>query len=329
MINLIQIAVGNLRNSVFIIGILFSSLVIGQRTVEAEIDTSFNYEFTPVNFEHNKVILVDMGHNTIYSSPSGRITSREMFRILDQDGFDVQFTQSQLDSAYLQSVRPDLLLLHGMPNDAIKLANDERTEYLYISPLRTEEVESIAKYVFNGGGLLVFLSHFPGGSGALPLMEAFGVKFRDGYSNQVDYHTSDGGICGHFLMDEKNRMLNKRHPVFTSSLDSTTLPKKVRFYCGAAVFRNPADVILPFPQGTINSTPTDGIDFIEETSSSYAGMIGFDYGKGRVVVCTDQGIFRSLDLLIKGERVAVTIHDPKADNAGLLINVIRWLTKLQ
>jgi len=58
-------------------------------------------------------------------------------------------------------------------------------------------------------------------------------------------------------------------------------------------------------------------------------MVTLYFGAGRVIVCTDQGIFRSLDLLIDGEKIPVTIHDPDCDNADLFLNSIRWLVKLQ
>ena len=312
-----------------ILMLLFSTLSFGQGTVEAEIDTTFNYQFESLKNKHHKKILIDEAHNTIYSQPSGKITAREMFRIIESDGFDVQFTKMTLDSTHLASTNPDLLIIHGMPNDKIKLQNKEGKEYLYTSPLKNKEVEAIGKYVFNGGSLMLFLSHFPGGSGALPLLEAFSVKFRDGYAYQNQFHTSEGGNCGHFLMNQDNKMLNRSHPIFTSSIDERTLPENVRFYCGAAIFRNPTDNILRFPDNTTNFTPTNTNVDIEENSNSYAGMIGFKYGSGRVIISTDQGIFRSLDLFIKGKKVAVTIHDPASDNAGLLLNSLRWLTKLQ
>lgn len=310
--------------------ILFSfSLSYGQGTVEAEIDTTYFYKFGSLKGKNNKRILIDKGHNTIYSKESGVITAREMFRIIEEDGYVVEFTEKKLNSSLLNSQKLDLLVLHGMPNNKVKLKLDSITETLYLSPLKNEEVESIGNYVFNGGGLLLFLSHFPGGSGALPLLEAFNVKFRDGYAYQNQFHTSDGGQCGHFLMNSTNKMLKEQHPVFTNSLDTNTIPKNVRFYCGAAIFRNPEDIILSFPKNTTNYTPTNGTIDTEESSDSYAGMIGFEYGLGRIIICTDQGIFRSLDLLIEGKKIPVTIHDPESDNAGLLLNTIRWLTKNQ
>ena len=309
--------------------ILINSLVFSQGTVEAEIDTSYIYQFKSIKEENSKKILVDKGHNTIYSKESGVITAREMFRIIEEDGYELNFTDNTLRDEILNPEKTDLLIIHGMPNNKIKLKTDSFTETLYVSPLTNEEVETIGKFVFDGGGLFLFLSHFPGGSGALPLLEGFSVKFRDGYANQHQFHTSKGGKCGHFLMNSKNRMINYNHTIFQSSIDKSTIPTDIRFYCGAAVFRNPEDVILGFPNNTINYTPTEENIDAEEMSSSYAGMIGFQYGLGRVIICTDQGIFRSLDLFIDGEKIPVTIHDPNSENAGLLLNSLRWLTKNQ
>ena len=68
-----------------------------ERTMEAEIDTVFNYQFESLKNKHHKKILIDGAHNTIYSDPVGKITSREMFRIIETDGFNVQFTKKALD----------------------------------------------------------------------------------------------------------------------------------------------------------------------------------------------------------------------------------------
>lgn len=309
--------------------VFLSYTALAQRTVEAEIDTSYFYQFKSMKETNNKKILIDKGHNTIYSNESGVLTAREMFRIIKEDGYELNFTDKKITHKNLSLEITDLLVLHGMPNNKLELKTDSVNETLYLSPLTNEEVETIGKFVFDGGGLLLFLSHFPGGSGALPLLEAFSVKFRDGYANQHQYHTSKGGKCGHFLMNAENEMINFNHSIFQGAIDTSTIPTNIRFYCGAAVFRNPEDVILGFPNNTINYTPTNENFDAEEMSGSYAGMIGFQFGLGRVVICTDQGIFRSLDLFIDGEKIPVTIHDPSSENAGLLLNTLRWLTKNQ
>ena len=316
--------------STVILLLLFSHLTFGQGTVEAEFDTTFHYQFKSLKGNNNKKILIDQSHNTIYSLSYGKETAREMLDIMKKDGYDVNFTKSALDTKNLDKTKPDLLVLHGMPNDKIVLGSGEKEEILYKSPLSDEEVLGIAKYVYHGGSLFLFLSHFPGGSGALPLLEAFSIKFRDGYAYHPNHPGHHGGLCSHFIMTPENELLNVNHPVIASRLSNEEMPNSIKFLCGAAIFRNPEDNILTFPKNTINFTPThDGSVDIEETSDSYAGMIGFSFGEGRVIVCTDQGIFRSLDLLIDDEKIPVTIHDPDCDNAALFLNSIRWLTKLQ
>lgn len=307
-----------------------TSFAWGQGSVEAEIDTLFAFQFEPVHSAHHKKVLIDTGHHTIYSEPSGKETVREMLRIIEKDGFGIEFTSATLDSTAFQAAKPDLLIIHGIPNDTRVLNDGVTKEIVYTSPLRDEEVYSIVRYVYKGGGLLLFLSHFPGGSGALPLLEAFRVKFRDGYAYHPYWPGHNCGLCSHFVMTQNNKLLNIHHSVLQTRLADSLLPNTVKFLCGAAVFRNPEDNILLFPNNTTNFTPTTNKgDDVEESSDVYAGMIGFEYGAGRVVICTDQGIFRSLDLLLDGERIPVTIHDPEADNAALFLNILRWLGQLQ
>ena len=317
---------------IIILSVLTINLAFGQKpeaTVEAEFDTIFKFQFEALENNHGKKILIDESHNTIYSLSYGKETAREMLRIMSADGFEVQFTDKVLDANHLKESKPDLLILHGMPNDKIVLNSGDKKEILYKSPLIQDEVIGIGRYVYEGGSLLVFLSHHPGGSGAIPLLEAFNVKFRDGYANHPKSPGYNCGICSQFVMTKANGMLNVDHPVLKTRLSDKLLPETVKFLCGAAVFRNSEDVILPFPNNTTNYTSTsDGLD-IEESSDSYAGMIGFQYGAGRVIVATDQGMFRSLDLLLDGEKIPVTIHDPECDNAELFLNSIRWLSKLQ
>ena len=90
------------------------SLSFAQGTVEAEFDTAFNYQFKSLKNTHSKNILIDQSHNTIYSLSYGKETAREMLRIMDKDGFNVNFTNQTLDSVNLKESKADLLILHGM-----------------------------------------------------------------------------------------------------------------------------------------------------------------------------------------------------------------------
>ncbi|MGB5318589.1 hypothetical protein, partial [Eudoraea sp.] len=106
---------------VTLITILFSYVTLAQGTVEAEIDTSYFYQFKSLKEKNNKKILIDKEHNTIYSNESGVITAREMFRIIEEDGYELNFTDKKLTAEVLNPEKTDLLILHGMPNNGIKL----------------------------------------------------------------------------------------------------------------------------------------------------------------------------------------------------------------
>jgi hypothetical protein len=64
----------------------------------------------------------------------------------------------------------------------------------------------------------MFLSHHPGGSGALPLLKAFNVKFRDGYANHPKSPGYNCGLCSQFIMTPKNEMINQEYAIFKTLL---------------------------------------------------------------------------------------------------------------
>ncbi|GJL94135.1 MAG: hypothetical protein DHS20C05_05400 [Hyphococcus sp.] len=293
--------------------------------MDAEVDIEYRHDFTPLALTHGTHVLIDRFHDTIYKNEGPATGASIMLDIMHRDGFSIEYTETAIDDATLQNT--DVLLIHGLPNDEIALQNGG---VFWKSPLTEVELETIVRWVDQGGGLFVSLSHFPGGSGARPLLEAFAVKFRDGYLYSKEYPSftdPDNGRCSHYFgMSTKDGTLNIDHPMLKSGLPV----EKVDYHCGAAIFRNLEDAILPFPPGSgnfVNGSISKTKDNISETSDYYAGMIGFEYGKGKVVVAADQGMFRDFIFTFdSGDRVYITITSPDNDNANLFINMMRWLS---
>ena len=84
----------------------------------------------------------------------------------------------------------------------------------------------------------MYLYHHPGGSVALPLLEAFKAKFRDRYANHPKSLGYNCGLCSQFIMTPRNQMINQEHAIFNNS-PPKLIPDKTKFLCGAAVFRKP------------------------------------------------------------------------------------------
>lgn len=288
-----------------------------KHVVDAIEITDYEAPITPLKTKHGTIVLIDRFHKTIYKNPKPQQGSRVMLDILEQDGYSTAYIEDEIGS---QLADGDILVIHGLPNDSIELAKDVR---YWKSPLTSSEIDHVVKFVADGGGLFLTLSHHPGGSGAKPLLEAFDVKFRDGYLHTPTFPSfvSKDNKCSHFFgMTEEQGLLKKSHPVFAQGEPID----KIDFHCGAAVFREPDDVILGFPADSANY---DAKDRLTDSSAIYAGIIGFEFGKGKVVVATDQGLFRNfLFTFNTEEKVHVTITSPNNDNARLYTNLMRWLS---
>ncbi len=303
-------------------GLLSLAVAHGQtrkKVVDAEADIEYRHAFEPLIEKHDTRVLIDRFHKTIYTNEGAETGAHVMLEIMSRDGFGVTYAESTLGDDALDDA--DILIIHGLPNDEVELDNGA---VFWKSPLSDEEVAAIVRFVDAGGGLYLSLSHFPNGSGALPLLEALAVKFRDGYLYSKEYPSftdPENGRCSHYFgMSSAEGTMNAQHPIIKSGLTV----EKVDYLCGAAIFRNPEDAVLPFPAGSENYNQDDTIS---EASDHYAGMIAFDYGKGKVVVAADQGMFRNFIFTFdSGERVYVTITSPNNDNANLFVNMMRWLS---
>lgn len=284
---------------------------------DAVADLDFRHNFSALKMSHNTSVLIDKYHQTIYKLKGDSHGTHAMLDIMERDGFNVNFTAQELSKI---NSTTDILVIHGLPNDKHALKNGG---VFWKSPVSTQELDAIIQWIDDGGSLFLTLSHFPGGSGARTILEALDVKFRDGYaySDKHPSFTSTEGKCSNFFgMSESENLLKKSHPIFVMG----EAVDKIDFHCGAAVFRKKDDVVIAYPTATSNYNKDHSF---RETSDYYAAMIGFYYGKGKVVVTTDQGMFRNFIFTFdQTEKVYVTMTSPDNDNANLFVNMMRWLS---
>ncbi|WP_102796996.1 hypothetical protein [Bowmanella denitrificans] len=288
-----------------------------KHVTDAVVDLDYKASFTALAYAHDTKVLIDRVHPTIYQNEGDEHGAHAMLDILLRDGFSYAYIDKALDASALIG---DILIIHGLPEVSETLPNGAT---FWKSGLSAQELQDIVHFVDGGGGLFLVLSHHPGGSGAKALLDALGVEFRDGYlfTSLFPSFVSADDRCSHFFgMSEKDGLLNTAHPLL--AMGETV--RKVDFLCGAAVFRQPQDAVLRFPPGSANFNQDNSF---HESSDYYAGMLAFEYGRGRVVITTDQGMFRNFIFTFDHkEKVHVTISSPDNDNAKLFVNTMRWLS---
>ncbi|WP_444995123.1 hypothetical protein [Aliikangiella sp. IMCC44359] len=308
-----------MKKMLIVLIVLLSSNYVyskAKKAIDAEVDKSYVPKIKFKQSKNNKTILVDRFHNTIYKQETGSIGADTLLYLAGKDGFTVKYLEQAFNS---NNLKGDILFLHGLPHQEMKTTNGST---YFVSPLSNTELTALIEWISSGGGLYLSLSHHPNGSGAKPLLNALDVNFRDGYifhPSQPSF-ISEEDRCSHFFeVSQQNNMLNMSHPIFSMGEEI----KNIHYLCGAAIFRNPEDNIIQFPKGTQNFNRND---ILLESSDIYAGMIGFNFGKGKVVITGDQGMFRDFIFTFDTkEKVHVTITSPDNDNDKLFINMIRWL----
>jgi len=309
--------------------VLVLLLVLSGATGYAQIsnDSTYRYQYRAQSPEQAQPVLIDAYHNTIFHESRNRAPACEaMIDILEKELGPVEYLTEALHVPALQPYPNSLLILKGLPNDQAAI-ND--SAFYWKSPLSMEEVDAITRWVYDGGELMLFLSHFPNGSGGKPLLEALSVRFRDGYVYHGDHPGQHADSqCSWFTMTADNELLVMEHPVLKNAPEAV---ESIRLLCGAAIFRNPQDAVLAYPDKAANlSLDADGNEIAyAEQSGQYAALLAFEFGKGKVIVSGDLGLFRNNMLVDRetGEKTYITINDPEADNAALLVNLVRWLKK--
>ncbi|MEM9292014.1 MAG: hypothetical protein AAGD01_10065 [Acidobacteriota bacterium] len=273
-------------------------------------------------------MLIDRHHETIFHREPGRgedeHAAQIWLRLMEREGFEISYLDAPIDTKALESA--DLFILAGLPVETglLHTAQDGEQTVLTRSPLQRSEIEALGRWIGKGGALMIFASHYPNGGGTRPLLDALGVRFRDGFVHHPEHPSLGGGQCSWFTMTEGNGLLRQQHPILATPAEGLPVAA-VRWLCGAALMRYPQDVVLDLPDATVNFSPRPGTSMAREVSDDYAAALAFPYGAGKVFVSGDQGIFRNFVYRFGQESVHVTITDPEAENGHFLVRVMRWL----
>ena len=297
-----------------LLSVMLLSICMISSARHTTIDTEFSFVFTPLARPHGSTVLIDSYHSTIYRNKSPGNVDTGIIDILQQDGFIADILhQPLMENSLTKNI--NILAIIGMRNSQTRA-------------LSKNEIVALKRWINDGGSLLLVVGHFPNGEGAIGLMKALGVEYHNGYANYPGLPgEKQDQLCSHFTMSRENNLLTS-NPVLALDNPAMLPVNRVKYLCGGAVYRKPGDVILDMPAGTniyYRNKHNGDLEMRESSGQPLAGMIGFSYGKGRIVVAADQGIFRNLIKVFDGKRVYVTINDPQADNAALFVNTMRWL----
>jgi len=240
--------------------------------------------------------------------------------LLTRDGYRLSSNRERFSAAMLRSV--DLVVIAnalGAADPAVAAAS---------SPAFTErEATSLAKWVRQGGALLLISDHQPTGAAAQILATRLGVRMSN--ATVVDT-TAANHLQGRFetnLEFTRANGLLKDHAI-TRGRDSTERIDRVVAFGGQSL-KGPhvAVCLLALGPAAFEVRPPSRE---RATPVGHCMATAFPLGRGRVVVTGEAGML-SAQLVTEDGADGKTTHPwgmnwPGIDNRQLALNIARWLT---
>ncbi|MGZ8331711.1 MAG: hypothetical protein ACXWUZ_00985 [Allosphingosinicella sp.] len=197
------------------------------------------------------------------------------------------------------------------------------------------ETESVARWVREGGSLLLIADHSPFGVAARGLAARFGVELGNGWvmardgkgkiSTQVTFSRENGLLPEHPITNGR-RESERVRVVRSFSGESLTLPRKAR-----ALLALPGDAREAPTRKDLDAAVTEPSD---TNSVSVAGRVqglAMTHGRGRVVILGEAGMLSAqLVKLGSGENereIRVGMNYPGVDNRRFALNLFHWLAR--
>lgn len=279
------------------------------------------------DFNNQLVVLVDEAHNN-YHTAEGRF--RPFADMLKQNNYNIQSNKATFDSDVLSQC--EVLVI------ANALADQNINNWALPTPsaFTNEEIESVRKWVEEGGSLLLIADHMPFPGCAEDLAAVFGITFNNGFAydildlqepfwclngNQIQiFSRSDGGLVDHSITNGPNVDEKVDHvATFTGQAfqgDQDTQPLMV---FGPTVMSMAPDVAWEF-----SGIPNISVD------GWYQGAVK-EYGNGRAAFFGEAAMFtRQTCSYWSGPNEIVLpmgMNAPQADqNAQFVLNLFLWLT---
>lgn len=297
-----------------ILALLFTSLFSFSMGPSAflKLDPDFKPEVAIPYFKvRHPVILFDQAHMNM-ASDDGRYAP--LIHLLESDGFVVKNVMAKFTPALLSEGN----ILYIASSQGI---DSERKIEKNSVTFTDDEVETVQSWVKNGGSLLMMAEHSPNGDGLHSLAAKFQVSIGEGEINDPQNYLISLQSTSNLLFTNENHLL-MNHPIIFGRTPHESVHRVAIF--SAQSVKGPSD-----------SKPVLGLSPSAESylkngsrrpvAPGFCAAVAFRYGKGRVIVFGDSGIFTAKIRASSNEKEGMNRED--LDNAKLATNTFRWLAE--
>jgi hypothetical protein len=275
----------------------------------------------PAYAGNHPVACFDEGHRNFHTA-SG--TYRPFVKLMSNDGYYIRPTNGQFSTQSLKSCHVLIIANARGTNEA----NNQ-------SAFTDEEISIVRQWVMQGGSLLLITDHFPFGSAAQDLSQAFAVSMSTGMTvdeqnydrpsadnSQLVFSLANGSLGDHPILQGRNEE-ERIKVVVTFTGQSLNIPSK-----NTALLKLSDTAMDLAPQVRIEKSGSDTRVMVTygnpHPAAGRAQAVAEQFGKGRVVITGEAGMFTAqIDAKTKklfGMNVGGN------DDRQLALNVMHWLS---
>jgi hypothetical protein len=261
------------------------------------------------------IVAVDAAHYN-YHTVDNRFAP--FGKVLSADGFNVKSNNTTFTEESLTKF--DVLVIANALSDK----NSDNWDLPIYYAFTRGEIEAVYNWVINGGALFLIADHMPWPAASANLAEMFGFSFFNGYVEIT-------GESEQFFSILENSLLPG--PVVTSEGESAI--DRVQGFLGQGFLIPPKAIpVLKFTRPAVSWMPEKSWN-IEDTTpyfdatNYYQGAL-LEVGTGRIAVFGEAGMFTAQIVTEDNETWEMGMNaDNALQNQQLLINIMRWLVRVQ
>lgn len=257
-------------------------------------------------------VLFDEGHKNHHQI--GR-TYKPFANLLTNDGCKVEVSNKSIEITTLSNT--DIFVI------ATAASKEEPGDK---SAFTDKEIIILEEWVKNGGSTLIITEHYPFGLAMEPLLNKFGVKVHNGYTEDSTLNNSQ--VSDALLFEKSKGNINGGH-VITKDID------RVNTFTGSSIKGDSTwtDLLILSDNAQnynvdVKVNKEDGDVNVSVSYADFYPATGFSqgickrYGKGKIVILAESALLTA-QYDKNGNKFGMNISD--TDNKEFALNIVRWL----
>jgi hypothetical protein len=181
------------------------------------------------------------------------------------------------------------------------------------------EIETVRRWVANGGSLLLVADHYPFGSAASGLAAAFGVRMHGGYAQAANQYAGQDDP-GSIRFSRRNQLLADH--AITAGRGTSERVNEVMSFTGQSLDGPDGSALLRLPSSAVEYVPPP--PHFKEQPAGNMQAAALEYERGRLVVLGEAGMLTAQ----VDDGTTFGMNVPGVDNRQFTLNLLRWLSRL-